>query len=90
MTNIRLINNLIAGFCLLFGGTLNGILIYLILRKTPPTLRVYSKILLQTCVLDLLFLVLTVVAVPVGTFKTLIFKLFLMVFKYNIIVVATL
>uniref|UniRef100_A0A914H3K5 Uncharacterized protein n=1 Tax=Globodera rostochiensis TaxID=31243 RepID=A0A914H3K5_GLORO len=39
-----------------FGVILNGIMVHLIVRHTPKSMRMYSKILLQTCATDLAFL----------------------------------
>jgi uncharacterized SAM-binding protein YcdF (DUF218 family) len=45
-----------------FGTLLNLFLIWLIQLHTPKEMRNYSKILLQTCVTDLLLLLATVLA----------------------------
>jgi hypothetical protein len=42
------------------GIPINALAIWLILRHTPEVMRVYSKILLQTCFVDIAILVLVV------------------------------
>uniref|UniRef100_A0A914HXN1 G protein-coupled receptor n=1 Tax=Globodera rostochiensis TaxID=31243 RepID=A0A914HXN1_GLORO len=51
--------------CLLVGVPLNLLLIWLLLRRTSKEMRVYSQILVQTCVVDLLVLVLGELVQPV-------------------------
>lgn len=56
-----------AYFCFVVGTGLNLTLIWLILRKSSAELKLYSRILLQTAVLNLLFLILSAAIVPVIT-----------------------
>jgi len=44
-------------------------LIYLIIKKTPKEMRIHSRILLQTCVIDIALLIVTVFGQPVKFFK---------------------
>lgn len=44
----------------------NAWLILLVLMKTPKEMRVHSRILLQTCTIDLLMVVVLTVGTPVG------------------------
>jgi uncharacterized membrane protein YvlD (DUF360 family) len=39
---------------LVLSWLLNGLLLWLISKRTPPAMRVYSLILAQTCVVDIL------------------------------------
>ncbi|KAL3101963.1 hypothetical protein niasHS_003372 [Heterodera schachtii] len=52
-------------FCLLFGVPLNSLLIWLLLRRTSNEMRAFSQLLVQTCVVDLLVLVLAALVLPV-------------------------
>ena len=70
---IREIHEICALTSLVFGSAFNIGLVWLILKHTPTELRVYSRILLQTCVTDLLMLVLDAIVQPVNlnfSFKT--------------------
>lgn len=51
--------------CFLVGGSLNLILLWLIVKKSNDELRVYSIILLQSAVINLVYLLLYAVCVPV-------------------------
>ena len=50
---------------LCIGGLLNSTTVWLILHHTPKEMRVYSRILLQTCFIDLLTLVIFALIEPV-------------------------
>lgn len=52
--------------CLLVGVPLNSALAWLIVRRSNDELRVYSRILLQTAVIDLLFLNIFALYIPVS------------------------
>ncbi|KAL3110039.1 hypothetical protein niasHT_015642 [Heterodera trifolii] len=52
-------------FCLLFGVPLNSLLIWLLLRRTSNEMRAFSQLLVQTCVVDLLVLILAALVLPV-------------------------
>ena len=62
---IREIHESCALTSLVFGSAFNIGLVWLILMHTPTELRVYSRILLQTCVLDLLMLAISAIVQPV-------------------------
>ncbi|KAF7636793.1 hypothetical protein Mgra_00003739 [Meloidogyne graminicola] len=64
---IREINeaSAISAFCI--GVTLNSILIWLIIKKSPKEMRVFSHILLQTCFADLIMLTINVLTQPIYT-----------------------
>uniref|UniRef100_A0A914KQP5 G_PROTEIN_RECEP_F1_2 domain-containing protein n=1 Tax=Meloidogyne incognita TaxID=6306 RepID=A0A914KQP5_MELIC len=53
----------ISAFCI--GLTLNCILIWLIIRKSPKEMRVFSHILMQTCCADLIMLTINLLAQPI-------------------------
>ncbi|KAL3093841.1 hypothetical protein niasHS_004211 [Heterodera schachtii] len=57
---MNLIYWLACGFGILFNGILTG----LIIRNTPKTMRIYSKILLQTCFTDISLLLMTLLFFP--------------------------
>jgi hypothetical protein len=59
-SQVLLIRSCFAWASFVVGSLLNVLLIGLIRRHTPKEMRVYSKILLQTCVTDLLLLAATV------------------------------
>lgn len=44
---------------------MNTLLVFLITRRTPKELQLYSRILLQTCVVDLLFVITSLPVMPV-------------------------
>ena len=44
-------------------------LIYLIINKTPKEMRIHSRILLQTCVIDIALLIVTMFGQPVNFYK---------------------
>jgi hypothetical protein len=52
----------------MFGLPLNALLFWLVLTKTPKEMWVHSRILLQTCVVDLILLLVNLVAIPVSLF----------------------
>lgn len=62
---VRLVHDLNSAFCLVIGGVLNILLIYLIRRKTSKEMTVYSRILLQTCIIDLYVLTIGYLLQPV-------------------------
>ena len=62
---IREIHESCALTSLVFGSAFNIGLVWLILSHTPTELRVYSRILLQTCVTDLLMLAMNAIVQPV-------------------------
>jgi DMSO/TMAO reductase YedYZ heme-binding membrane subunit len=49
-----------------FGFPLNALLFWLVWTKTPKEMRVHSRILLQTCIADLIFLSVALIASPVS------------------------
>jgi hypothetical protein len=49
----------------LLGFPLNALLFWLIWAKTPKEMRVHSRILLQTCILDIILLIVNFIASPV-------------------------
>nr|CAD2164082.1 unnamed protein product [Meloidogyne enterolobii] len=53
----------LSAFCI--GLTLNCILIWLIIRKSPKEMRVFSHILMQTCCADLIMLTINLLAQPI-------------------------
>lgn len=52
--------------CFTVGGLANLLLLWLISKRSPKELKVYSILLLQTCYTDLVTLILFFLAVPVG------------------------
>jgi hypothetical protein len=50
---------------LLFGSTFNLLTIWMIFHHTPTEMRVYSLLLLQTCLADLALLVISYIVRPV-------------------------
>ncbi|KAL7075704.1 hypothetical protein ACQ4LE_005175 [Meloidogyne hapla] len=52
-------------FCLIIGGILNLLVIWLVFKKTPKEMLVYSKIILQTSFCDLTFLIISFIVKPV-------------------------
>jgi hypothetical protein len=62
------------------GFLLNFLFIWLVLRKTPKEMRVHSQILLQTCLLDVLFLLVLTIGTSV-IFIELLKKKFNSIFK---------
>ncbi|KAL3069055.1 hypothetical protein niasHT_034285 [Heterodera trifolii] len=64
MSTVGFIEYLLAWLGFAFGIPLNVILIRLIVRHTPKPMRIYSKILLQTCVTDILLLLITLLFNP--------------------------
>jgi hypothetical protein len=67
-SSVLLIRSCFAWGSFAVGTVLNVFLIWLIRRHTPTEMRVYSKILLQTCVTDLLLLLATVLTDVVGCY----------------------
>uniref|UniRef100_A0A915DQ31 G-protein coupled receptors family 1 profile domain-containing protein n=1 Tax=Ditylenchus dipsaci TaxID=166011 RepID=A0A915DQ31_9BILA len=55
----------VSWLCFVLGVMLNFLLIWLIIKKTHGEMKAYSKILLQTCVLDLYTLTMAVVVQPI-------------------------
>jgi hypothetical protein len=53
---------------LVFGLSLNILLIYLIKTKTVAAMRVYSRLLIMSCVMDIMLAVWTYIVEPVGAF----------------------
>ena len=53
---------------LILGGLLNVVLIVLVYKKTPKVMRIYSKLVLQTCVGDLANLIVGEIVQPVSFF----------------------
>ena len=51
---------------LILGGLLNVVLIALVYKKTPKVMRIYSKLVLQTCVVDLANLIVGEIVQPVS------------------------
>ncbi|KAL7080077.1 hypothetical protein ACQ4LE_000610 [Meloidogyne hapla] len=62
---IREVNEASAISALCIGLTLNFVLIWLILRKSPKEMRVFSHILMQTCCADLIMLTINLLAQPI-------------------------
>lgn len=62
---VRLIIELNSKLSLIIGGLLNAILILLVYKRTPKEMKVYSKIVLQTCFFDLLNLLIADIVQPV-------------------------
>jgi hypothetical protein len=60
----------------LLGLPLNGLAVWAIHKHTPSGMRVYSKILLQTCVTDFLLLILVVFADEVASYNSQHFQLY--------------
>jgi hypothetical protein len=50
------------------GGVGNLLVVWLVLRHTPKTMQIYSKILLQTALTDLTLIVLTVLSDSVSPY----------------------
>jgi hypothetical protein len=65
MSIIRLVSYWNSKICLVGGGFLNILMMFIICTKTPAEMQIYSKILLQTCVLDLCNLVMDELVQPV-------------------------
>jgi hypothetical protein len=65
MSLILLIKTSFAWSAFVLGAPMNAFLIWMIWRHTPKEMHVYSKILLQTCVTDLLLLLFAVLSDPV-------------------------
>uniref|UniRef100_A0A915D1M7 Vomeronasal type-1 receptor n=1 Tax=Ditylenchus dipsaci TaxID=166011 RepID=A0A915D1M7_9BILA len=65
MSTVRLIHSYNSSFCLFIGGFLNCFLVYLIKSRTTKEMKVYSRILLQTCVVDLCVLVIGFLSQPI-------------------------
>ncbi|KAI1727236.1 serpentine type 7TM GPCR chemoreceptor str domain-containing protein [Ditylenchus destructor] len=51
--------------CFVLGSMLNGLLIWLVMKKSPRELKAYNCILVQTCVVDLFALILSVMVQPI-------------------------
>jgi hypothetical protein len=68
-----------------FGVCLNLLTLWIIVRHTPKEMRVYSVLLIQTCVSDLILLALTYIDQPVSGIPI---SIFLIIFKTNIFHVA--
>jgi hypothetical protein len=66
MAWIRPLRTVFAWTSFALGIPFNVLAIWLIARHTPEAMRVYSKILLQTCTADIALLVLTVLQDYVG------------------------
>ena len=60
---VLLINDVIAAVVSLFS---NALLIFLVIKHTPTVLKPYSRILLQTCAIDLMFTFVMFVLRPVN------------------------
>ncbi|KAI1712911.1 serpentine type 7TM GPCR chemoreceptor srd domain-containing protein [Ditylenchus destructor] len=65
MNKVRLVHDLNSAACLIIGGVLNILLICLIRRKTSKEMTVYSRILLQTCIIDLYVLLIGYLLQPI-------------------------
>ncbi|CAK5083057.1 unnamed protein product [Meloidogyne enterolobii] len=52
-------------FCLSIGVSLNILLIWLIFKQTPKEKQIYSQILLQTCIIDILLLIMGELVQPI-------------------------
>jgi hypothetical protein len=63
---VLLIRSCFAWASFVVGSLLNVFLIHVIWKHTPKEMRDYSKILMQTCVTDLLFLLVTLLCDVVG------------------------
>lgn len=64
--NLRLVNRINNSISVILGLIENIVLLYLILTKTPGIMKIYRKILLQNCIVDLIYTISTGVAEPVG------------------------
>lgn len=58
----HLLNDII---CFLLGYLFNWTLIWLIVNRTPTDMRIYRPILLQSCVIDLIYLAVQLIVQPV-------------------------
>ncbi|KAI1704968.1 serpentine type 7TM GPCR chemoreceptor srd domain-containing protein [Ditylenchus destructor] len=65
MPSISAIHSVNSGLCATFGMLFNIFLIWLIMRRSVPALRLYRCILLQTCVIDIYTICLMVAVQPV-------------------------
>ncbi|KAI1712044.1 serpentine type 7TM GPCR chemoreceptor str domain-containing protein [Ditylenchus destructor] len=65
MPSISAIHSVNAGLCGVFGILFNILLIWLIMRRSVPALRLYRSILLQTCVIDIYTICLMMVVQPI-------------------------
>lgn len=63
---LRSIHTLNCLLCWAVGTALNALLIWLVVRRTPHNMRVYGRMLLLTCVLDICALAVVVVVQPVS------------------------
>src|SRR4051812_46607100 len=53
-------------FCFFAGMILNGTLLYLVIKRSPPGLTEYKKILLLPCIIDMIYLTFACAVNPVG------------------------
>jgi hypothetical protein len=76
MATFPFATDLCAKIAFVLGVPLNALLFWLILRHTPKEMRVYSQILMQTCVMDLVILGVLQLA------QTVCFTFFVFVFRF--------
>jgi hypothetical protein len=62
---VRRLHRLNSLSCTILGTVLNLLLIWLIQKRTVKEMRVYSRILLQTCIADLVFLAVNELTQPI-------------------------
>jgi hypothetical protein len=65
MVNVTPFIGINSKICLTVGGFLNCLLIWLVIKKTSPVMKSYSKIVLQTCLCDLANLIIGDIEQPV-------------------------
>lgn len=53
-------------YCFFAGTGLNTVLVWLVRKQSTPELKVYSRILLQTAVVDLVYLTVMFIYMPVS------------------------
>jgi hypothetical protein len=68
----------------LLGFPLNALLFWLIWNKTPKEMRVHSRILLQTSVIDIIVLLIMLIASPVLSILKYLFTLLIIHIQYFI------
>jgi len=66
MESMESIHRLNGYFCFFIGVGLNTWLVWLVRKRSPVELRPYSRLLLQTAVIDLVYLTITFVYMPVS------------------------
>lgn len=65
MAALRMIHNVSEGIACILGLSLNALLIYSIKRTSNAELKKYSRVLLQSAFVDLIFLTIAFIAKPV-------------------------